>query len=168
MSEVEMADKVDAPIDDRDVCQKQDAVKGFTSLPIYLLMGLFAIGGIACIVVGGVVKFETAVDKSQWIKLKVLTQTSDGLLMTLENETAPAGMGYGGVTNKTWEQRTIVNVPYDCLFVSLGCAMLSLSAMCFFANSTLSRAQGSKKMAELSGIIQQGAKNFMLTEAKCE
>merc|ERR1711871_693151 len=50
--------------------------------------------------------------------------------------------------------------------VSLGCACLSLAAMCYFAESTLNKAQGSPKMAELSGIIQVGAKNFMLEEAK--
>merc|ERR1711871_579921 len=143
-----------------------EVVPGFSVCYIKLLCGLLFIAGIALIVVGGVVQFDPKEDTNQWIKLRVLENTPDGLLMTLENETAPEGMPAGGVLGKEWADRTKINVPYDTIFVSLGCACLSLAAMCYFAESTLNKAQGSPKMAELSGIIQVGAKNFMLEEAK--
>merc|ERR1712167_86577 len=164
MAEAEMVEKT-AASEPSVMTSDTKPVAGAGSTMIVVLSVLFAIAGIAFLVVAGVVAPGMAVpDANQWIKLKVLRDMSDGVLMTLENETAAPGMPAGGVLSKTWEERTVINVPFDTVFAALGCACLSLASMCFFANSTLQQEQGSPKMHELSCIIQEGAKNFMLEE----
>merc|ERR1711871_122392 len=98
--------------------------------------------------------FAEVEDKSQWLKVRVQTDTSDGRITTLVNQSLITG------------NSTKVYVPTQALAFCGFCGSLSVFAMCLFAWNVLSKPMGSPRMEELSNIIQAGAKNFMLTESK--